>query len=46
MHNDHDDIYSTSRRETLATLAVSGLTLAVLAVAGYLTPDLLALLAR
>lgn len=45
MHNDHDEC-STSRRETLATLLISGLTMAVLIIAGYLAPNLLTLAAR
>ncbi|MDH0373915.1 hypothetical protein N7402_00775 [Pseudomonas aeruginosa] len=44
--NHDDDFYSPSRRETIATLLISGLTLAVLIGAGYLAPNLLALLAR
>ncbi|EOK5395671.1 hypothetical protein ACSQPN_003177 [Pseudomonas aeruginosa] len=47
MHNDdNDDIYQASRRETLLTLVISGLTLATLIAAGYLTPSLLAIAAR
>lgn len=46
MHNDNDDFYSPSRRETLLTLVGSGITLAVLAAAGYLAPSLLAIAAR
>lgn len=47
MHNDdHDNFYHATRRETLGTLAVSGLTLALLTLAGYFTPSLLALVAR
>lgn len=45
-NDDNDDIYQASRRETLATLVISGLTLAVLVTAGYLTPNLLAIAAR
>lgn len=44
--NHDDDFYSPSRRETLATLLISSLTLAVLIGAGYLAPNLLALMAR
>jgi len=44
--NHDDDFYSPSRRETIATLLISGLTLAVLAAAGYLAPTLLAFAAR
>lgn len=40
--NDNDEFYQASRRETLVTLLVSGITLAVLVTAGYLTPNLLA----
>lgn len=44
--DDHDELYSPTRRETLFTLLGSGLTLAVLLLAGYLAPNLLALAAR
>ena len=44
--NHDDDFYSPSRRETLLTLVISGLTLAVLVAAGYLAPNLLAIAAR
>lgn len=44
--NHDDDFYSSSRRETLLTLVISGLTLAVLIGAGYLAPSLLAIAAR
>lgn len=44
--DDNDDLYSPSRRENLLALLGSGLTLAVLAAAGYLAPTLLALAAR
>ena len=44
--DDNDDFYSPSRRETLLTLVISGLTLAVLIGAGYLAPSLLAIAAR
>lgn len=45
-NDDNDDIYQASRRENLITLVISGLTLAVLVGAGYLTPNLLAIAAR
>lgn len=45
-NDDNDDIYQASQRETLLTLAISGLTLAVLVAAGYLAPSLLAIAAR
>ncbi|QPG61218.1 hypothetical protein HFV04_017000 [Pseudomonas sp. BIGb0427] len=42
MRNDnHDEHYHPSRRETLATLIASGLTLALLLAVGYAVPDLL-----
>lgn len=44
--DDNDDFYSPSRREALLTLLGSGVTLAVLAAAGYLAPTLLAFAAR
>ena len=44
--DDNDDFYSPSRRETLLALLGSGVTLAVLAAAGYLAPTLLAFAAR
>lgn len=44
--NHDDDFYSPNRREALLTLVISGLTLAVLVAAGYLTPNLLAIAAR
>ena len=44
--DDNDVFYSPSRRETLLTLVGSGITLAVLAAAGYLAPTLLAFAAR
>ncbi|CAE6923734.1 conserved protein of unknown function [Pseudomonas marincola] len=40
----HDD--QPNARETITTLAVSALTLAVMIVASYLTPDLLARLGQ
>lgn len=40
MHHDND--HQPSPLETVTTLAVSGLTLALIILAGYLTPDLLA----
>lgn len=45
-NHENDDIYQASRRETLLTLVISGLTLAVLIGAGYLAPSLLAIAAR
>lgn len=42
MHDDNTDLYQSSRGETLATLAISGLTLLALALAGYYAPSLLA----
>ncbi|WP_252275186.1 hypothetical protein [Pseudomonas subflava] len=42
MHDDNDDFYPASRAEALATLAISGLTLLALALAGYFGPSLLA----
>lgn len=38
--------YQGSKRETIATLTISGLTLLVLIGAGYFTPNLLALAVR
>lgn len=46
MRKDDHDTYQHSRRETLATLIASGVTLALLVAAGYLTPNLLAIAAR
>jgi hypothetical protein len=47
MHNDdHDNFYQSNRREAFGTLVASGLTLALLTLAGYFTPSLLALVAR
>ena len=47
MQTNHDaDFNSPNRRETLLTLVGSGVTLAVLAAAGYLAPTLLAFAAR
>ncbi|WP_397377093.1 hypothetical protein [Pseudomonas sp.] len=40
MHHDND--HQPNPLETVTTLAVSGLTLALIILAGYLTPDLLA----
>lgn len=40
-NEDHDDRYHPNRREGLATLVVSGLTLALLVAVGYVIPDLL-----
>lgn len=42
MHNDDTPLYEPSSREWLATLTLTGLTLAVLAIAGYYTPAVLA----
>ncbi|WP_185833558.1 hypothetical protein [Pseudomonas veronii] len=42
MHDDNDHLYQTNRREALATLVISGLTLLTLALAGYYAPSLLA----
>lgn len=42
MRKDENDTYQHSRRENLITLAISGVTLALLVAAGYLTPNLLA----
>ncbi|MCP1651824.1 hypothetical protein [Pseudomonas nitroreducens] len=42
MHNDEKQLYESSRRERLATLTLTGLTLAFLAIAGYYTPAVLA----
>lgn len=41
MRDDIDSINETRRRELLASLAVTGLTLAVIVLAGYFTPDVL-----
>lgn len=38
--------YQPSKRETLATLSISGLTLLAMIGAGYYTPSLLTLAAR
>lgn len=43
MRNDNNVIYRGSRRELLATLTISGITLAVLCMAGYFAPSLLAI---
>lgn len=42
MHDDNDPFYQNNRVDTLVTLAVSGLTLLALALAGYYAPSLLA----
>lgn len=42
MHNDETPLYEHSRGEWLATLTLTGLTLAFLVMAGYYTPSLLA----
>lgn len=41
MHDDNDHFYRSNRIDTLVTLAVSGLTLLALALAGYYAPYLL-----
>lgn len=43
MQKDNDLVYQGSRRELLATLTISGITLAVLCAAGYFAPSLLAI---
>lgn len=43
MQNDNDMVHQGSRRELLTTLAISGITLAVLCTAGYFAPSLLAI---
>ena len=43
MQNDNDEVYQGSRRELLATLTISGITLVVLCTAGYFAPSLLAI---
>lgn len=40
--DDNDTFYPAGRREALGTLAVTGLTIALLALAGYFAPTLLA----
>lgn len=40
-NDDNDELYHPSRREQVATLLASGLTLALVVVAGYAVPDLL-----
>lgn len=46
MRNDDTELYQESRQEWLLTRLISGLTLAVLAGAGYFAPDLLVLAGR
>ena len=41
MHDDNDHFYQSNRIDTLLTLAVSGLTLLAIALAGYYAPSLL-----
>jgi hypothetical protein len=41
MQDDNDHFYQSNRIDTLLTLAVSGLTLLALALAGYYAPSLL-----
>jgi len=41
MQDDNDHFYQSNRVDTLVTLVVSGLTLLVLALAGYYAPSLL-----
>lgn len=43
MRDDNDSIYEPRRRDLLASLVITGLTLAVIALAGYYTPAALAL---
>lgn len=40
-NEDHDELFHPSRREGVATLVASGLTLALLVAVGYAVPDLL-----
>lgn len=40
-NEDHDELYHPNRREAVATLVASGLTLALLVAVGYAVPDLL-----
>lgn len=42
MQDDNDHFYQSNRIDTLVTLAVSGLTLLALVLAGYYAPSLLA----
>ena len=42
MHNDDTSLYEPRRNEWLATLTLTGVTLALLAIAGYYTPAVLA----
>ena len=41
MQDDNDHFYQSNRIDTLVTLAVSGVTLLFLALAGYYAPSLL-----
>ncbi|MGY2141961.1 hypothetical protein ACW9I5_04690 [Pseudomonas azotoformans] len=41
MQNDNENFYQSNRGDTLLTLVISGLTLLVLAMAGYYAPSLL-----
>ncbi|MBI6601642.1 hypothetical protein [Pseudomonas sp. S4_EA_1b] len=41
MQDDNDHFYQSNRIDTLVTLAVSGLTLLALSLAGYYAPSLL-----
>lgn len=40
-NEDNDELFHPSRREAVATLVASGLTLALLVAVGYAVPDLL-----
>lgn len=42
----YDNDHQPTPRETFASLAISGLALALMIAAGYLTPDLLANIGR
>ena len=42
MRDDNDSLYEPRRRDLLASLAVTGLTLAVIVFAGYYAPAVLA----
>lgn len=41
MRNDNNELYPPSKREAVATLVASGLTLVLLVALGYAVPDLL-----
>lgn len=43
-NDDQNDLYRPSRHEMLAALGINSLALVALLVAGYFTPDLLAVL--